>query len=257
MAKESNFLRGVNNTVSVLFGKYLEVIFVLEYPKCGGTWVSQILRHYLEVDKARGKTKIIGRRSVIQRHELPQLGHNKPVVVIRDPRDTFVSFFYFELFRNRDKNQKVLDVVGFDAKAEDAVNFQKYCEYKLSKPLDSMPHFSYEQFYQEWKSRKQRYFVKYEDLHTDPLGTVKSILEYLNIEVDDQKLTSAIEACSFKKTSGGREQGSDDPYAFRRKGIVGDWKNLFNQTARQLGGHYLGDLLIEMGYERDKNWASN
>jgi hypothetical protein len=39
-----------------------------------------------------------------------------------------------------------------------------------------------------------------------------------------------------------------------RKGIAGDWKNVFTEQNKQDFKAAAGELLIELGYEEDDNW---
>jgi len=40
----------------------------------------------------------------------------------------------------------------------------------------------------------------------------------------------------------------------KRKGIVGDWRNLFTQKHKDYFKEMAGQLLIDLGYEHDLNW---
>ncbi len=56
---------------------------------------------------------------------------------------------------------------------------------------------------------------------------------------------------SFSKQSK-RKQGVEDPKSFLRKGIAGDWKNKFTKKSAKIFDYYAGDILISLGYEKDK-----
>jgi hypothetical protein len=53
----------------------------------------------------------------------------------------------------------------------------------------------------------------------------------------------------------GRERGVADPLSFLRKGVEGDWKHYFSPEAARLFDSYAGDLLVELGYESNREWA--
>jgi hypothetical protein len=53
--------------------------------------------------------------------------------------------------------------------------------------------------------------------------------------------------------AGGRKRGQEAT-SFFRKGIAGDWKNVFTEQDKRDFKTVAGDLLIEIGYEKDKNW---
>ena len=61
-------------------------------------------------------------------------------------------------------------------------------------------------------------------------------------------------AASFEKLSKGRTRGQEDPTSFFRKGIAGDWRNVFTEEDKVLFKKEAGDLLIKLGYEEDLDW---
>ena len=58
---------------------------------------------------------------------------------------------------------------------------------------------------------------------------------------------------SFEQKSG-RKPGQEDQKSFARKGVSGDWRNKFTPEHKARFKEIAGDLLIELGYEKDKNW---
>jgi hypothetical protein len=65
--------------------------------------------------------------------------------------------------------------------------------------------------------------VDYEDLVEDCRSKMSEVLTFLT--GNNEHVDTVIEAGSFKKLSGGRNNGEEDVNSFFRKGIVGDWKN--------------------------------
>ena len=63
--------------------------------------------------------------------------------------------------------------------------------------------------------------------------------------IDDEEL---IEAGAFETLSGGRSRGNEDTGSFYRKGIVGDWKNYFDEDCSRAFMENGGELLEELGY---------
>jgi hypothetical protein len=95
--------------------------------------------------------------------------------------------------------------------------------------------------------------VKYEDLLENPEDEVKRLLEFLGADADEQTVRQCVSATSFEKLAGGRRRGQEAT-SFFRKGIAGDWKNVFTEQDKRDFKAVAGDLLIELGYEKDKNW---
>ena len=78
-----------------LFGLYI----VNEYPKSGGTWLSQMLADYLGIPFPRNRFPTIGKQ-VMHGHYYA-LRHNKRIIcALRDGRDVMVSYYYHCLFPN-------------------------------------------------------------------------------------------------------------------------------------------------------------
>jgi len=62
-----------------------------------------------------------------------------------------------------------------------------------------------------------------------------------------------VRAASFERLAGGRSRGQEAA-SFFRKGVAGDWKNVFTERNKQDFKAAAGDLLIELGYEEDGDW---
>ncbi len=90
--------------------------------------------------------------------------------------------------------------------------------------------------------------VRYEDLKSAPEKTFTSLLGFLGAKKTLEIVENCVEASSFKKLSGGREPGQEDPNAFVRKGIVGDWKNVLDEECISIFNAYGEELLRELGY---------
>jgi sulfotransferase family protein len=95
----------------------------------------------------------------------------------------------------------------------------------------------------------ERYLeVRYEDLHADPLPTLRTLFGFCRIPHDDGTLSNII-----KKTDMGSHtvRGED---AFRRRGNVGDWREEFGPLQALAFQRAAGDTLIAKGYEESPRW---
>jgi len=95
--------------------------------------------------------------------------------------------------------------------------------------------------------------VKYEDLLENPEEELKRLLQFLGADASEQTVRQCVSAASFENLSGGRERGQEAA-SFFRKGIAGDWKNVFTEQDKRDFKAVAGELLIELGYEEDNNW---
>jgi hypothetical protein len=95
--------------------------------------------------------------------------------------------------------------------------------------------------------------VKYEDLLEDTPGELERLLEVLGADAGEQVVKRCVDAASFERLSGGRKRGQEAP-SFFRKGVAGDWRDVFTEQNRRDFKAAAGDLLIELGYEEDDAW---
>jgi hypothetical protein len=96
--------------------------------------------------------------------------------------------------------------------------------------------------------------VHYEDLLERPNEEARRLFEFLGVDASGSLVERAVRSASFEKLSKGRERGEEDPSSFYRKGVSGDWKNLFNERDKQVYKEEAGELLIRLGYEKDGDW---
>lgn len=95
--------------------------------------------------------------------------------------------------------------------------------------------------------------VRYEDLLVEPVPQVRQLLNFLSADSSEAVAQGCVEVVSFEKKAN-RKPGEEDPTSFYRKGVSGDWKGVFTSEDRQAFKEEAGDLLVEMGYEKDVDW---
>jgi hypothetical protein len=96
--------------------------------------------------------------------------------------------------------------------------------------------------------------VRYEDLLERPEEELGRIFRFLGVGAQKQVVGRSVMAESFEKRSGGRKRGQEDSTSARRKGVAGDWKNVFTERDKALFKEFAGELLIELGYAKDNSW---
>ncbi len=74
--------------------------------------------------------------------------------------------------------------------------------------------------------------------------------------MNDNQAKDLVHKYSFEQQSK-RKVGEENQNSFLRKGIIGDWKNVFTQEAKELFDSYAGCALIKLGYEKDNSWVHN
>ena len=100
-----------------------------------------------------------------------------------------------------------------------------------------------------------RYFeLRYEDMKVDPESCVRDAFEFLGADADSELIKACVERASFERSTKGRKPGEERPTEFLRKGIAGEWREVFTEGDREVFKEVAGDCLIELGYERDHSW---
>jgi hypothetical protein len=95
----------------------------------------------------------------------------------------------------------------------------------------------------------RNYFeLRYEDLHADPTPVIKKLFDHLKVRTSSGTVKTCLKKTDFKILTGGRERGFQDHRSFWRKGIVGDWKNVFDEKNIATFRDIAGELLDELGY---------
>lgn len=94
--------------------------------------------------------------------------------------------------------------------------------------------------------------VRYEDLIERPEEEAARLLEFLGASADEQTVEQCVGSTSFEKLSEGRKRGEEGA-SFYRKGVAGDWKNVFTKENRRQFEAEAGELLQRLGYETERD----
>ena len=249
-----------NSFLEVFFSKPLGLIQIVEFPKCGGSWIRNMIRTYINVEMYTGD-RLLHKNDVVMTHRLFSRRIRRPIVVIRDPRDMYVSFYYFQTaYQNRNTHSPLFKFFRHDPERPVQEDFFDYLQAKLLHP--SHPWFFYSQFLDSWLNRPDTCVVKYEDCLKDSGMQLIRMLKFHKIPVDLNKISQTIEETSFKaitkkKYGKSRKTGQTDNTKFHRKGVAGDWKNVFNEEACRLLDKFEGPSLRRLGYEKDSSWVED
>ncbi len=84
--------------------------------------------------------------------------------------------------------------------------------------------------------------LRYEDLHADPVGHTQDLLRFLSMDDSESTTDACLTAGSFKTLTQGRSQGDEDKSSFFRKGVVGDWRNHFDESNIDTYNQAIGNL---------------
>jgi hypothetical protein len=132
-------------------------------------------------------------------------------------------------------------------------------DYWIAKKSDNQ---QIPQFLSDWSNHVQswgrsglpRLLLRYEDMRSDPLACFRQVLGFVGWDVDEAKLTQAVNACSFERlqaqeqAQGFRERLAAATAGFFRQGQVGGWRGVLSaeQAQRIVDSH--APVMRELGY---------
>jgi hypothetical protein len=243
-----------------------QAVLVNGSPKSGTTWMVKLIASvpgYYPAGNFQGQISRYRNApagAVIHGHDpfSPELaayleeGRVKVILMVRDPRDQAVSRLYHirrdEGHPWRRRLNEVNDSEGLMLCIRGAEGLPGAQEMiGLS---------------QSWLGQGDRVLcLQYEQLTTAPLQQMERVCAYLAIPASRQLLQAIVDRNRFERLSVGRriwqasrQPGQEDTASHFRKGIVGDWRNHFQDDHRRCFKEVAGELLITLGYEQDLAW---
>lgn len=236
----------------------LPTIFHITHYKAGSQWVYAILNEVAgkRIVKPLVAADHVTRQPIIKGMVYPcvylardELFRAKPpeksriFIVIRDLRDTLVSQYYNERY-----SHTILDPAM--QQSRDALSSMSLADGLV---FIMRRHLNISAGIQRSWINSGHMLVRYEDLNKDAYTNFQKIFAHCSIDVDENEINGIIDRYSFEKQAG-RKRGEENINSHHRKGIVGDWRNYFDQKlTREFKDRY-GDMLIKTGYENDMNW---
>ncbi|XP_078670846.1 sulfotransferase 1B1-like [Branchiostoma floridae x Branchiostoma belcheri] len=228
-------------------------IAIVSYPKTGTNWTLEIVTQILQAtgrSAANSDDHLIGKLEfhypenphpsyvlledapsprVILTHLKPGTappgianprGKEKILVVMRNPKDTAVSYYHHCLrCRSIDANQ---------------LPWPKYFQDALVGKEEYGSFFDHVLSWWEKRGDPHFIFLKYEDMKKDVASEVKKIAKFLEADLDAATIAGISEKCTFE---GMKATLDNSRYSGRRvnarKGVVGDWKNYFTDEQNQ------------------------
>lgn len=224
-------------------------VFAVTYPKSGTIWMQEILplilhdgdltpiqtipnwdrtpwleesRLALVVDKLKSPRALV---THFPYHLMPASFHHskaKVIYVMRNPKDVFVSFYYFH------------QMAGF---LEDPGTFDEF----LDKFLEGKLVFGkWTDHIKSWRNASlgdRIMYITYEEMKEDLPAALRRIASFLGKNLSDEIIHKIAENCSFKAMKENPMSNfslvpkiymDSDKSPFLRKGVAGDWKNHFS-----------------------------
>lgn len=154
--------------------------------------------------------------------------------IVRDPRDVVVSGWFHNLRQKGD---------AFKQQFATPADYAAYVMQGHYVPYITKAR----QFGAQHPDRYHE--LRYEALHREPVETLAGVCDALGLDSDGATIRGCLDAASFDKLAGGRDQGQEDRGSFFRKGVVGDWQEHLDDAALQAIKQHAGELMGELGYE--------
>ncbi len=256
----------INRSVGIRWGESFPFYYVSEYPKSGGTWLSQMIGDVLQLPVPQRSTMPIGCASVLHNHWAYHKGLRRVAYLYRDGRDAMVSAVFHVLREYKNPGARAHSIArarlhrlfGSSFDAEDtATILPRLVEDLFSKPLGNRQ--TWPEHIRDWydpDSRPHIAYVSYEQLLEDPRAHLRRVVEHIgDREVEPWRIEMTVEKFSIKRQTG-RSAGLEDRSHFIRKGVAGDWENHFTPEAARVFDQHAGEELVRLGYERDRSWIA-
>ncbi|XP_070541049.1 sulfotransferase 1 family member D1-like isoform X1 [Ptychodera flava] len=148
----------------------------------------------------------------------------KIVYVLRNPKDTYVSYYYFH------KNNWFH---GYYDKS-----WSEFYQACVDKQLPYGDWFDHVLGWWKHKDEKNFCFLKYEDMKRNPRAAVETLSSFLEKDLSEEETTKILEHCRFENMKKNPTVNMSlhtavfdlRRGAFIRKGVVGDWESHFTVT---------------------------
>lgn len=217
-------------------------MFLVGYPRSGNTWACYLLAYCLNCKYDDYDDPGVHPRDEYQRKfvkggllhasfegtmggifkthalEIEHPAFRPLIYVIRDGRDVMVSYFHYkkEIIARPASGQQPPGNGHSDKQIQHGLFsgfVRKYTDEWVNH-VDS------------WMKKSPDCIIKYENLLSDPVLTLKNIFETLDVDVHARVIRESLGIFDFQIMSG-RKAGVENNDSFFRKGVSGDWKNYF------------------------------
>jgi len=232
-------------------------IVLTEYPKSGGSWISQMLSATLGIPYTRNRLPNLGDQ-ILHGCFLKVNAKIDTVVLWRDGRDTMISYYYHMMFdkplTSAMAGKRLRSQLGVTDPANVEEYLPRFIEWACS---GGYPRFTWADFVKAWYGKETVAFTSYESCLADTQTELTNILTCFDRTIPSGiNLQKVVESHSFESQSN-RQPGEEDVSSFIRKGISGDWVNAFNQESREIFHYHCGAELKLLGYAKDDTWVQN
>jgi hypothetical protein len=240
------------------------IIFIAAFAKSGSTWLANMLsglpgfRILSPAEWRIEETDLYSRIFTSEfRHKLVVFKHHtwatqenldllsryakRYIITIRDPRDMIISSFYYI------KNHP--DHWQHDLISGNRLSIGEYIDIYLDSEAFSRDIIDWLRFWESRRDPENSIIIRYEDLIRDTFSEMKRCLDFLGFNIDSEIVKNILEKNSFQKQSG-RSRGTEDRKSFLRRGISGEWKEVFTHEQKLKFSALADDFMLQLGYDK-------
>lgn len=176
---------------------------------------------------------------------IPKPESYKTFYVLRDPRDTLVSWYYSA----RNSHVPIEPIPRLRSELQ-----QLDFESGMMFMIDFLCEWQFFDCQRSWMERgiqdPQVRIFRYEQLAGDEAGFARDLFNYLAIEMPETDFTELCDRHAFSRFAHGRKKGEEDQQSHYRAGRQGDWQIKFTD---RIGAHFqasTGNLVDVLGYSQ-------
>jgi lipopolysaccharide transport system ATP-binding protein len=234
-------------------------IFHVTHWKAGSQWVRAVLtaaapgrvvspdhdpEWFFKTPKVPGRvyTPVYETRQSFRR-AVAEDADQRTFLLIRDPRDTAVSWYFSHRYSHGLEDASVGETRAILGRLDKTEGLALIISNHLRDAIDIQT---------SWIETGVRVF-KYEDLRADQQGEFGKLLEFCRIDLPEKRRRAIIARNSFERKTWWRF-GRENVKSHLRKGVSGDWKNHFCPRLKKLFKDLYGEVLIRSGYEGGSGW---
>ena len=237
------------------------------FPKSGTVWLCKLMSGYLGVPYPQNYAMPIAMKSVVHAHWDYHPGLPTTAYIHRDGRDVVVSLYHHQMKIVNDARhphaaaklrRRFARLWGpsFDP-GDTSGNMARFIEAEFADP--AFMKCTWSRHVQDWlgTARPRVHAVGYEQLKADPVKAVAQLMSSIEGRPADQRRVELTVARNDFELTSGRQAGTEDTTNELRKGIVGDWRNVFTREAAEVLESCAGAQLRLLGYEQDASWVES
>lgn len=240
------------------------IIFIAGLPKSGTTWLARMFSsvpgyrmttpwHITQTDHSLRESsfKEFAHQLVVLRLHLAwsrdddhilRYNKQKHIVIYRDLRDVAVSWYHYvaEVNKKHFLHSRVREL-----------SLHEGIDYFIDNSLKW-----YVKWIRDWRRHRHPMLsteTSYETLRQDTFPEFKRLVQFFNLNLPDEEMCEIVESHAFHQVTG-RRPGEEASDSHQRKGVIGDWRNVFLPRHVEAYKRLVGPLLIELGYEDDLDW---